>query len=81
MKPIDGGLAQAILTALFVTLKVKGMVDWSWLWVLSPLWIPVAATLAVVAIVIIGILVIFLVVFIAALAQANQERKLLNGGD
>jgi hypothetical protein len=27
------------LTLLFVTLKVTGYLAWSWLWVLSPLWI------------------------------------------
>lgn len=25
-----------ILTALFVTLKLTSVIDWSWLWVLSP---------------------------------------------
>ena len=27
------------LTLLFVTLKLNGVINWSWLWVLSPLWI------------------------------------------
>lgn len=26
------------LTILFVALKLTGHVDWSWIWVLSPLW-------------------------------------------
>ena len=29
-----------LLTVLFVGLKLTGNVDWSWLWVLAPLWIP-----------------------------------------
>lgn len=29
-----------ILALLFATLKVSGLITWSWWWVLSPLWIP-----------------------------------------
>jgi hypothetical protein len=28
-----------LLTVLFVGLKLTGYITWSWLWVLSPLWI------------------------------------------
>ena len=28
-----------ILTIVFITLKLCGVITWSWLWVLSPLWI------------------------------------------
>ena len=28
-----------VLTIIFVVLKLTGVIDWSWLWVLSPLWI------------------------------------------
>lgn len=31
-----------LLTILFIGLKLTGHVDWSWLWVLSPIWIPLA---------------------------------------
>ena len=37
----------AILTGTFVVLRLTGITDWSWFWVLSPLW--VAATVAVAA--------------------------------
>lgn len=30
------------LTLLFVTLRLTGFIDWPWLWVLAPLWIPAA---------------------------------------
>lgn len=30
-----------ILAAIFSVLKLCGVVAWSWLWVLSPLWIPI----------------------------------------
>lgn len=36
-----------LLTLLFIGLKLTGHIDWSWLWVLSPLWLPLSAALAV----------------------------------
>lgn len=39
----------AVLGLIFVTLKLTGHVAWSWLWVLSPFWIPFALTLLFVA--------------------------------
>lgn len=33
------------LTLLFVGLKLTGYIGWSWLWVLSPIWIPVVIVL------------------------------------
>lgn len=48
----DGGIGFAgLLTVLFIGLKLTGYIDWSWWWVLSPLWISflvVAVFLAVV---------------------------------
>ena len=29
-----------LLAIVFITLKLTGHIDWSWLWVLSPIWIP-----------------------------------------
>ena len=40
-----------VLFIVFLILKLTGTIDWSWWWVTSPLWIPLAA-----AAVIIGIL-------------------------
>ena len=35
------GFAEA-LTILFIALRLCGVIDWPWLWVLSPIWISVA---------------------------------------
>ena len=36
----SGGIGfPGILTVLFVGLKLGGVIDWSWWWVLSPIWI------------------------------------------
>lgn len=34
-----------VLTLIFITLKLTGHIDWSWWWVLAPIWIPVALIL------------------------------------
>ena len=36
-----------ILGLIFITLKLLGVITWSWLWVLAPLWIPTALVLIV----------------------------------
>lgn len=33
------------LAIVFITLKLCGVIGWSWLWVLAPLWIPLAMVL------------------------------------
>ena len=38
----------SLLALLFIGLKLGGVIEWSWLWVLSPLWIPLALFLATV---------------------------------
>jgi len=35
------GFVAALMAALFVGLKLTGLIDWGWIWVLGPLWIPV----------------------------------------
>jgi fatty acid desaturase len=29
------------LALLFIGLKLGGVIEWSWIWVLSPIWIPI----------------------------------------
>jgi hypothetical protein len=44
----SGGIGfVGLLTIVFITLKLTGYIDWSWWWVLSPIWI-VAALVGVV---------------------------------
>lgn len=37
-----------VLTVVFIVLKLTSCIDWSWIWVLSPLWISVPLELVVV---------------------------------
>ena len=36
-----------LLAIVFITLKLIGYIDWSWWWVLSPLWIGIAIVITV----------------------------------
>lgn len=44
----------SILALIFITLKLVGTITWSWWWVLSPIWIPIA---------IVGTIFLFAVIF------------------
>lgn len=44
------------LAILFIALKLLDKIDWSWWWVLSPIWIPLAIALLV--------LIVMLVVYV-----------------
>ena len=51
----SGGIGFAgLLTIVFITLKLTGFIDWSWWWVLAPIW----ASLVVWSLIIAGFLVI-----------------------
>jgi len=39
-----------LLTVLFIGLKLTGVIAWSWLWVLSPLWISFVLALLIIGI-------------------------------
>lgn len=35
------------LTIVFIVLKLCGKIDWSWIWVLCPIWIPIAISIGI----------------------------------
>ena len=51
VKRVGIGFAEA-LTLLFVGLKLGKVISWSWLWVLSPIWIPLALIIIIAVIVV-----------------------------
>jgi hypothetical protein len=52
----SGGISFiGLLTILFIGLKLTGFIDWSWLWVLSPLWVG-----GIIMIVILGVALAFI---------------------
>ena len=45
----SGGIGfVGLLTIVFITLKLIGKIDWSWWWVLSPIWISCSFTALIV---------------------------------
>ena len=40
-----------LLAIVFITLKLIGTIDWPWVWVLSPIWVPIALVIAIISIV------------------------------
>ena len=55
------GLCGAVFI-VFLVLKLTGTIDWSWWWVTSPLWIPVAVAMIV-------------IVFLIAVAVWQREKQ------
>ena len=51
-----------LLGVAFIVLKLVGVINWSWLWVLAPLWIP--------AVIVIAILLVVFILYIIANAVA-----------
>ena len=40
-----------LLQLVFIVLKLCGIIDWTWLWVLSPTWIGILLVIAIVIII------------------------------
>ena len=54
-KGTSGGIGfVGLLTILFITLKLLGKITWSWVWVLSPIWISIIIYVAVIIITLIA---------------------------
>ena len=43
-----------LLTVLFVGLKLTGVIEWSWWWVLCPIWVPIVFVTALFGIIMIA---------------------------
>lgn len=37
-----------ILFLIFLVLKLTGYIDWSWWWIMAPIWIPVAILIGII---------------------------------
>lgn len=42
-----GMTLSSTLTVIFVVLKLCGVIHWSWIWVLCPMWLPAAILLII----------------------------------
>lgn len=65
----NGGIGfTGLLTVAFIVLKLTKVIDWSWWWVLSPVWITAA-------IVVLVVLVIALLAIIGAIIGQLRTRR------
>lgn len=54
-KAKQGGLGiVSVLTIVFIVLKLLGVIRWSWIWVLSLIWISAVIVVAVFSVIMIG---------------------------
>lgn len=54
-KAKQGGLGiVSVLTIVFIVLKLLGVIKWSWIWVLSSIWISAVIVVAVFSVILIG---------------------------
>ena len=42
-----GGMFSTLLLIAFIVLKLCNVITWSWLWVLAPLWLPLAISIVI----------------------------------
>lgn len=61
-----------LLTLVFVAGRVFGFIDWAWIWVFSPLWIPFALLIAILLLALAGIGISAL---IGAIFRKRRRRK------
>ncbi len=62
----SGGIGfVGLLTIVFIVLKLIDKIDWSWWWVLSPIWISAS----------IMIIVVTLVVFLSGDSRDRRKRR------
>lgn len=57
------GFLSVLLGVAFIVLKLVGVIDWNWVWVLAPIWIYAAVIL----------LIIIAMVILAVLVNINKD--------
>ena len=55
---IQTGSFASLLTVAFIVLKLTGYINWSWWWVLSPLWISLGLFFGILAVISIILIII-----------------------
>lgn len=50
-KLLNGGLLTFVSGVLFIVLKLARVIDWDWVWVLLPFWLPVVVFLVILVII------------------------------
>lgn len=64
----------SLLTVLFIGLKLTDHIDWSWWWVLAPMWLPVTLVLGICLVIVVVCGIMMGVVKLIELFM-NQKRR------
>lgn len=63
-----------VLLVIFIVLKILNLINWSWFWVLSPLWIPLVIFFILLIILLIIWLIIAFIKLITAFIKYCKDR-------
>jgi hypothetical protein len=78
----SGGVGFAgLLTIVFIVLKLLHKIDWSWWWVLSPMWISFALTIGILLLIAAIWLIVQLVGIRKSKKRARQVKERLAARD
>lgn len=70
----SGGIGiLGFLGLIFITLKLCGVINWSWLWVLAPFWLPLTIVLSV--LLGLGIVWVMIIIMIAFIEAVTKDKK------
>lgn len=64
-----------LLSVLSITLKLTHQINWSWLWVLTPVWLPISPVILVGFVYIAGIVLLVILASIFQIIDLLQKRK------
>ena len=60
------------LFLLFLALKLTGCIQWSWLWVSAPLWVPLAFSVLVVCLMVVVVSIVGMVLMAAEICRGRR---------
>ena len=72
---------QFLITILFSILKFTDIIDWSWWWVVSPMWIPAATVLGLVTLVAVPTTIIAGITYLIAKRKYRKSKQKTNNYD
>jgi hypothetical protein len=61
----NSGNFLSMLTIVFIILKLTNYIDWPWVWVLSPIWIPLS----------VGAIILLIVFLLVILIKEDSEHN------
>lgn len=72
---------QVLITILFSILKLTNVIDWSWVWVISPMWIPTATALGLITLVAVPTTIIARITYLIAKRKYRKSKQKTNNYD